>query len=193
MDIHKSDVKKIFDNIEENDEFEIMFNNYKNNNKLLINDFMNVMKYMKWRSMTEKLELKKSFELNIQYSIDSEKVYRFVIEGEENVNNFLELVHFKKRYNIISILVNQFIGKKNYSLIKKIKKKNNILDIDEYDIRIRKSKEISTTQSEQKELLNLNPSDQHNIIFRLKQRLSLVLTKDLNIDLTIIKMSNDNF
>ena len=191
MDQHKSEILKIFNNIEQDDEFEIMFNNYKNNNKLLINDFINVMKYVKFRSEKDKLELKTSFELNIQYSIDSENVYRFIINKEENINNFLELVHFKKKHNMIAILVNQFIDKDNYSLIKKIKIKQNILDIDELDIRVRKSKEIDVSSSEKKELSNLNPSDQHNIIFRLKQRLSLVLDKDLHIDLTIIKMSNE--
>ena len=38
-------VKNIFNKIEQNDEFEIMFNNYKANNKLSIIKFMDALKY----------------------------------------------------------------------------------------------------------------------------------------------------
>ena len=52
----KKDIGKIFSTINKNEEFEIMFNNYRRDNKLSIVKFMTILKYMKWRSDTESLE-----------------------------------------------------------------------------------------------------------------------------------------
>ena len=57
-----SQVRAIFSKIGKNDEFEIMFNNYKADNILSLIDFMNVVKYIKFRSQEGKYKLN---ELNV--------------------------------------------------------------------------------------------------------------------------------
>lgn len=190
MDNYTKKIKDIFKTIKQNDEFEVMFNNYRRDNKLLINDFMNVMKYIKYRSETENKKLITTTDLDIQYSPDIETVYRFTISTSNTINNFLELVNNKKNNKIISILVKNFLSQENYSLIQKIKKKENILDIDDFNIRIRKSSEIPVSKDKQKELSELTILSNDKIIFRLKQRLSFVISNDLSVDLTIIKMTD---
>jgi len=186
---HKSKIKQLFGNITKGDEFEIMFNNYKSDNKLIIGDFINVMKYMKYRSQLDKLVVKNIFQLDIAYSNSFENVFRFSMKDEDNVNSFLETVHQKKNTKIFELIVDQFLDK--FELIHKIKSKSNITDFNDYDIRLRKSKEQTIGKSDLDKLKKLSNDDNKNIIFRLKQRLSLEIKKDLHIDLTITKMDND--
>ena len=42
-------VKNIFNKLSENDEFEIIFNNYKSDNKLSLIKFMDALKYIRYR------------------------------------------------------------------------------------------------------------------------------------------------
>nr|QFG74651.1 MAG: mRNA capping enzyme [Megaviridae environmental sample] len=190
MDKYKNYIKKIFDTIKKNDEFEIMFNNYKSDNKLMIHSFMNVMKYLKYRSSTENLNLVSNVSLDIQFSNTLETAYRITINTESMINDFLELVHYKDKYIIFGILLKNFIDKPGYSLIKKVKNKLDIYDINDLDIRIRKSAELPVTDKEKNFLQNLTSDDNNSIIFRLKQRLSLNVDTDLSIDLTIVKMTD---
>ena len=44
----ENEIKKLYENIEKDDEFEVMFNNYKADNKLSLSSFVQVAKYFKW-------------------------------------------------------------------------------------------------------------------------------------------------
>jgi hypothetical protein len=107
-------VKALYNKIEDNDEFEVMFNNYKSDNKLSIIKFMDVLKYLKWRSETDKLELKSETTLDIGYGYEGQKTYRISIEGNETINKILNLIHQRKNHIIFSILVTQFINDENF-------------------------------------------------------------------------------
>ena len=52
-----SPLKSLFSNIGENSEFEVMFNNFRSDNKLSIIKFMNMMNFTKHRSENEKTQL----------------------------------------------------------------------------------------------------------------------------------------
>ena len=84
----------------------------------------------------------------------------------KNINSILNLVHQRRNHIIFSILVTQFLKQEDVELIKKIKDKKYILDIDDHDIRIRKSKELKVENKEIHNLANL-PSSEEKIIFRL--------------------------
>ena len=45
---NKKDISSLFDSISKDEEFEIMFNNYRSDNQLSLIDFMNVVKYVKY-------------------------------------------------------------------------------------------------------------------------------------------------
>jgi SAM-dependent methyltransferase len=185
--IQKKDITKLFNNISENDEFEVMFNNYRSDNLLSLIDFMNVMKYIRFRSEKDNLKLSELVSLDIKYND-----FRITIEGLENINNLLGLIYQRKNNNIFSIIVSQYLDKDGYTLIQKLKNKENNIDIDNMDIRFRKCKEVVVNDADTIKMLSkLTIVDANNITFRYKQRLSLELAKNLNIDMTIIRSSNN--
>ena len=194
-------VKKLFNSLNKNDEFEIMFNNYRPDNILSLNKFVDVTKYLKWRSDKDNIKMTNENSLDIIYMDASEKknkqnsTYRVSIDGNENVNNFLRLVHLRSNHIIFSILMTQFIKDKNYSFIKKIKDSSKIIDIDDYDIRFRVSSENEIDNKKINELANLPVSQSDKIKFRYKNRISLILIDNekekLSIDLTYAKMAYD--
>lgn len=192
-------VKNLFSSLNKKDEFEIMFNNYKESNQLSLNKFVNVLKYVKWRSNKDNYELVNENSLDIQYTDSKDKnnkitTYRVSIVGNDNLNNFLKLVHLRNNNIIFSILMTQFINDSNFKFIKKTKDSQKIIDLNEFDIRIRVSSEENIDNKKINELANLPNSESDKIIFRYKNRVSLKLldTEDekLSIDLTIVKFSN---
>jgi SAM-dependent methyltransferase len=187
----KNNIFTFFKKINKDTEFEVMFNNYKSDNQLELINFMNVMKYLKLKSKQEKLKLKESIMLDIIYKDNTNNRYRGTIEGQENINNFLNLVHNRQNNIIFSIFVSQFLDKEGNYLIQKIRGKNDVMDFDDYNIRFRMSKEVKVEDRIIKNFSKLSYSQAENILFRYKQRLSLELEEDLNIDITIVKTSTD--
>jgi 2-polyprenyl-3-methyl-5-hydroxy-6-metoxy-1,4-benzoquinol methylase len=188
-------IKSIFNKVEKNEEFEVMFNNYKSDNQLSIVKWMDVIKYLRWRSDDEKLKIIEEKSLDISYGYEPQKNYRISVVGFDNINKILNLVHTRKNNIIFSILVSQFAKDENFKFINKIKDPKNIVDIDQYDIRVRKSLEEPINEKKLKELSNVPIGDSNKIFYRYKQRFSLILLdgKDekAQIDLTIIKSSKN--
>ena len=122
-------VKSIFNKVAKNEEFEIMFNNYKSDNTLSIVKWMDVIKYLRWRSDDEKLKLVEEKSLDISYSYENQKNYRITITGMESINKILNLVHTRQNNIIFSILVTQFSKDENFKFINKMKYPKNIVDI----------------------------------------------------------------
>ena len=96
LDKEQPQIKKLFNSLNKSDEFEIMFNNFKSDNKLSLNKFVNVLKYVKWRSDKDNITIKNEDILDIGYAeINQKKVsttYRVSINGNENINKFLSFV-----------------------------------------------------------------------------------------------------
>lgn len=188
-------VRTLFNKIEPNDEFEIMFNNYKSDNKLSIIKFMDILKYLKWRSETNNLELISETSLDIGYSYETQNIYRISINGNETINKILNLVHQRKNNIIFSLLTTQFIKDENFTFINKMKDPKSIIDVDAFDIRFRKSKELPIDTKKLNELGNVPITDADKIFYRYKQRVSLIIMDSkegkIQIDLTIVKSSNN--
>ena len=183
----KKDISQLFDSISKEEEFEIMFNNFKPDNLLSLIDFMNVLKYIKYRSSEDKLKLVESINMDIFY-LD----YRITVDGLENINNIMGLLYQRKNNNIFSIIVTQYLDKDGFKLIQKIKDKSNVVDIDNLDIRVRKSKEIEIKNEDIIKMLSkLGPLESEKINFRYKQRISLELSEELHVDMTIVKASDN--
>jgi SAM-dependent methyltransferase len=190
-------IKNLFDNTELNDEFEIMFNNYKSDNKLSIVKFMDILKYLKYKSDNENLPLKHTVLLDVIHSLSgNHDFYRVSINEIQNINNFLNLVHQRSNNIIFSLLCSQseFIKNENYIYIKKEKDASNVIDFNEYDIRIRKSTEKPLNE---KDLQNISSmlNNSEDIKYRYKNRLSLDLidneNEKLSIDLTIVQFNTN--
>jgi SAM-dependent methyltransferase len=193
-------IKKLFNSLNKHDEFEVMFNNFRGDNKLSLNKFVNVLKFLKWRSDKENIKLTNEDSLDIIYMEDNMKDnmitnYRVSIIDNDNINNFLKLVHLRKNHIIYSILMTQFLNDTNFKFIKKTKDPVKIINVDEYDIRFRVSSELEFDNKTINYLANLPLSQSERIVYRYKNRISLKLidtpNEQLSIDLTIVKTSDN--
>ena len=188
-------VKNMFNKLSDHDEFEIMFNNYKSDNKLSLIKFMDALKYIRYRSDKDNLKLINETTLDVGYNYDTMNVYRITINGNEMINQILNLVHTRRNHIIFSILVTQFVKDDKFTFINKMKDSKNVIDIDSFDVRIRKSVEEPLKENKLKELTNIPITDADKIYYRYKQRISLILLDNENekarIDLTVIKTSNN--
>ena len=183
----RKEISNLFNSIGKDEEFEIMFNNYKPDNILSLIDFINVMKYIKYRSIEDKQKLSESISLDIFY-LD----YRISVDGVDKINKLMGLLYQHKNNNIFSIIIKQYLDKEGYKLIQKIKEKSNTIDIDNLDIRVRKSKEVEIKNEDTLKMLSkLSSLEADKINFRYKQRMSLELSDELHIDMTIVKASNN--
>lgn len=209
FDKYNKDITTLFNKIKKNNEFEIDLNKDKKS----INEeiYNKLLKYFNQMKKIKKLEIKhlNIFDINISYIInDNINIeYRISINGLENINTLLIELKNKTIKQIIIILLKRYIkDKPEYlELIKKTKEINkkdikqedkNILDIEEYNIRIRLSIEEEIKNKEIEQIIKyIETSKDNNINYRYKDRLSLILeeTKDyyISFDLTKTQMKTE--
>lgn len=220
-DIYKQ-VKDLYNKMSSSHEFEFMFYNY--NKKLMSYEkFLNVMKYLKQKHLKQKLSLVTVDTLDIVYNernitdeindikdpnIDdvekenpyniTSKSYRITIEGMENINKYMKMLHRKRNHVILNVLASLIIdGDKNLISLLKTKDSENLIDINDLIMRVRLSEEKPMSKAELKKLNELHRDEILNVSFRLKQRVSLYVLGDpisddfVKIDLTITNTTKD--
>lgn len=190
----------LFNSIKKNDEFEIDLNKAKN---LETNTFYNVLTYTTYFKLLQFIskfgqkgaKIINTQILDINYTVflsDVKHTYRLSVNNADAINryhNSISKYNSKTIFNIIlnDYTKNQTITKKDsIDFIKKIRYANDIIDISDLNIRIRKSTEQSISLDDIKYLED-SVFDSNNIIFRLKNRISVILhdnNYNLRIDLT---------
>ena len=190
-------ITDIYDKLSNNNEFEIMFNNYSRTNKLSMSSFNNAIRYVIQHSTNNNYKITKNVSLDITYAYNKENFdsYRISINGIDKINSSMNMLHNRQNHIIFSILVSQYLnGKEGLTIINKHKDLENTFDINEYDIRVRLSTEDNINKTKLKELIPISEKERMNILFRYKQRVSAIVIDDENcrmqIDCTIIKSSN---
>lgn len=195
---NNKNITKFFQNISKEDELEVMFNNYRENNSLKSEDFFRMAKYLKNEALKNKSQLKSVICLDINYSHktkDNKLVnYRLSISTLEKINKFMNLVHQRSNNIVFIMIALKAKDDKNVLLIKKEKDFTSILDFDDLDIRFRKSKEVSVSEKELEMLTNLSSESSDKIFFRFKNRITHTIKKkfcDIPIELTMIQSNQD--
>lgn len=190
-------VKTLFAKVDNNSEFEIMFYNFRDDNKLSITKFMNLLNYIRYKSENDKIELTNETSLDINYNFNNLIRYRISINGIDKINKIMNLVHQRKNHVIYSILSSQFSKTDGITFLSKTKDSKSIYDLEDYDLRFRLSQETPLDKDVIDNLSNLQHTESDKISFRYKQRISMVLKKYektnsyIRLDLTIIRYSNN--
>jgi hypothetical protein len=193
-------IKKICNNAKANDELEVGFGSAKK--QISLKKFYNLLKFLKSKSLKDKLIFEKTTSLDLSY-IYNQKTYssfRLSINGQNQINNFIQNHKLLKNHTIFSKQIRMYISQDDKTstdkiiLINKIKSPEKFVALEEYDMRIKLSEEITDIeQSTMKSLLALAEPERHNMSFRHKQRVSLIIEDNIDciirIDLTDVKSS----
>lgn len=191
-----SQVKDLFNKITSIHEFEFMFFNY--NNVLISYDkFITIMRYLKSRSKNTSLEVNDTLDI-VYTEPGTRKSYRITISGINDINRYMKMVHKKKNHVIYNVLTSLILeGDKRLQIMLKTKDAENVVDIDDLNIRVRLSEEVPINDEEVRELANIQRDNILNISFRLKHRVTLYVMggpeqdKFVKIDLTTTKTTKN--
>ncbi len=179
------DIERLYSSMGPESEFEFMFYNYSKDerNKLNLENYTKILEYL-----AHKGSLKSSTTLDISYD-----GMRVTINGLKNINKYISLFSKKSSSSFLRSVIS--VKDKNIEMIEKKKSRDNVVDIDDFFIRVRVSEE--TEIKDMKRLQSVKSENNKDIRFRLKERATLYLveTKDttLKIDITSVKqVSNIN-
>ncbi len=189
-------IENIYKNITPTSEFEFMFFKSVKENEIMYSEhFIKILKYLTAKSNQAKLPLQNMATLDINYNSPNKDTYRITISTAKSINDTIKLLHNRNNHVIFSTLIKLHKKDKTITLMKKSKNNQNIVNIDEFDMKLRLAEENKLTAQEIETLSNLPDTEHKNIMFRYKQRVSLQMesNKDVNIaiDLTNIKTSRN--
>lgn len=185
-------IKELIKNLDKDDEFEIMFNNYKDTNKLNMEQYLRLLEYINFRKKSHGIKIRDDVALDINYKKNN-TTYRITIDSIDIINEYKNIFGIKNSREIYESLYGLAQkGEKNIGIMKKIKDFSKILDIDDLDMRIRVSKEKELQQLDHDLLKKINGE---NISFRFKQRITLILKETskekLYVDVTHVRTANE--
>jgi len=189
-------IDNLFKKTNVNGEFEFIFSN-RDGKYITQEKYIKLLKYLQIRKKSSKLDSIGPIEiLDINFTPDKETTYRVTIEGN-NINDYLKKVDLWKTHVIFKTFVNMSIekGDKNITVLKKAKEKDNTIDVDDLNMRVRLSQETELTKSDIQLIEKIDHTSQKNITFRLKQRFSLYTHKTsddfVRIDITATKTTKN--
>jgi hypothetical protein len=195
--ISKDDLKEIlnlFNKTKKTDEFELIITNH--DNKYFGQEkYIQLLKYLKHKSLNLKSEIKNSDILDVVYSLDENTNYRATMVGIDVINKYISQLDLWKSHVIFKSLVRISKEKKDVNLLKKIRNKDNTYNVEDFNLRFKLSKEEDFTDEDYKICEAITYEKIPSISFRLKQRSTLFLidndNESLQIDLTVTKTTNN--
>ena len=147
--------------------------------------FIILLKYIGYQHSKENLEITKETVLDANLS-EGPNMYRISINGMDNIQQVLNNHFQKKNIQVFHSLLQETksgIGK--YSVMNKTRK--GVIDHPKYRCRLSKENVMSPND------IKLKEDDRHNIIFRYKQRASLLIEKTeygkIKLDVTQVQQS----
>lgn len=198
--VNKDDLNRlneILNQVGPGKEFEFIMFNY--NKKLLsLEKYINLLKYLTFKNKSKKMPIIKQSILDIVYNAEGNSIYRISMDGIDRINYNIEQLHKYKNHVIFSTYVVRILeGSEDFTIMKKIKDRENVVDINDFNIRVRLSEELDVSDDELQSLTNISYLNGSKIIFRMKDRVTFYVLGDetsdefIKIDLTITKMSKN--
>ena len=137
-----SEVKKLYNKIDSNKEFEFMISN-NDNFSLSYQDYLTCLEFLTKRAKFQKLKIDSITSLDIAYfDKEASSSYRITIDGIENINKYMKMLHDWKNHVIYKVLITKYLeGSKDLTIMEKVKDAENVVDVTDYNIRIRLSEE----------------------------------------------------
>ena len=189
-------ILKLFKQTDAVNEFEFMLFKKRNRN-LTLENYITFQKYFNNRiKYDNKCYINNTVNtLEIIYMPSDIIDIRCILE-EKDITTYMKrfsLSNNHVKFSSLAKLWNR--GDKNINFLKKEKTIENTVDILEFDIRARLSKENKLTKEDINMILNLDETNMNKIVYRYKQRTSLIVHKNADeicqIDLTLTKTNND--
>ncbi len=168
------------------DEFEFIIRTTSLNNKSIgFSNYYKLLNYLSYISDLKKLKLEVNNILDINFSSIINKDITNIRISIEDINNINSIITDTK-VGIKLLIKNIFRSDpEKYKVIVKDKKFSNIVDIEEYNIRARLSKETIIVDHENLKVI------EKNVLFRFKQRTTLKINNNISIDLTLVNQSKN--
>jgi len=156
-----------------------------------------MLKSFKKRSLQNNLKIKSENSLDVLYNYDNDglSTYRITVNELDNINNIISNIYERENHVVFALLSSYILQKKeNILIIEKIKNADNMFVDKPNNLKFRLSDEKQIDIEKVKKLQYLNNKERNKIIFRFKNRLSLLIFEDENIkistDLTFVKTTN---
>lgn len=180
-------IKSLFDKITPNHEFEFKF--YGFNNKFLSTEkYVITDKYIKILGRNHPTTEEQTLDITYRKK-NTNNNYRITIQGLKKINRYKKMFCGRPNHDIYNILA--IMKDPSISLMNKIRKPENVIDINDLDIRVRLSEELPVSDEDLKKITSLTRHNTLEITFRLKQRISLYLYKKddkyIRLDLTSVR------
>jgi hypothetical protein len=190
-DIYKN-IETLHSSVKRGNEFEIIFVNPEN--KYIGQEkYIQILKYIKHKSAILKTSSTMSDVLDITFSPNPEIAYRVSLNGSEIINKYIQKLDLWKAHVIFKSLVKIAKQKKSSDIVlmKKLKSKDNKIDVENLNERVKLSIEADYDDKDFKIIDDITYEEMDKITFRLKQRTSLLLLNNdkefVQIDLTLAK------
>lgn len=187
-------ISQLFSKTEKTDEFELIIIN-QDNKYFGQEKYIQLLKYLKHRSLNIKTEIKNIDILDVVFKYDENTNYRASITGIDKINKYISQLDLWKSHVIFKSLVRISKEKKDIKLMKKIRNIDNTHTIEDYNMKFKLSHEQSFSNEDYKICESISYESIPKISFRLKQRSTLFLIDSnselLEIDLTCTKTTNN--
>ena len=192
-----SNLEKLFATVKKGDEFEFIFFG-RRGTYLPQEKYIKLLKFLSRRADKFKLKLVEPEDtLDITYQYNTETNIRCTITESSKINNIMKKVMMWKNHVIFTTLIKMWQKKeKSISMMKKEKHAEEVVDIDDLNLRARLSKESDLSKKDIEEVLTIDETAMTRIKYRYKQRTSLYILGDENtdefirVDITFTRMAN---
>ena len=181
MELLNPEIEKLFLQALPKDEFEFIIDQKQMN----LSKFMTLLKYIGYQHAKNKLPILKETTLDVSMS-DGLNSHRITVKNKDKIQTVLNNHYIKKNIQVFHALLQESTsGIADYEIMNKVRK--GVIDHSKYKCRLATENKISAKD------IKLNENDRYNIIYRYKQRASLILDENeygkIQLDVTQVQQS----